>query len=291
MVRIAAFSGSAGQVAAITAMMDGTNLRHPAMGGLEQQMRLHLLNPNTTESMTSLMARSAASVASPGTEIFPTTARVGFPYVSSRVEAEISATHILETIAEHHHEMDAVIISAFGDPGIVGARQLFDIPVVGVAEAAMLTACALGDRFSIITFSDQIVDWFHDCVLRAGLENRLASMRSPREAFQSIENVQEELAERLVELVDEAVRVDRADVAILAGGPLAGLSGKVADRLPIPAVDPVAAAVVLTEGLVRLRPGKAKAGGYARPPAKSSTGLPDILANRIEHTDDAAPEA
>lgn len=253
-------------------------------------MKLHLLNPNTTESMTALMASSASSVASPGTEIFPTTARVGFPYVSSRVEAEISATHIFETIAEHQNEMDAVIISAFGDPGIVGARQLFDIPVVGVSEAAMLTACALGDRFSIVTFSDHMVDWFHDCVLRAGLENRLAGMRTPSEAFHSIENVQDELAERLVELVEEAVRVDRADVAILGGGPLAGLSGKVADRLPIPVVDPVAAAVVFTEGLVRLHMGTAKAGGYARPPAKSSIGLPDILAKRIEHTDDSAPE-
>ncbi|MEM8954047.1 MAG: aspartate/glutamate racemase family protein [Verrucomicrobiota bacterium] len=252
-------------------------------------MKLHLLNPNTSASMTSLMAGAASSVASPGTEIFPTTARIGFPYVSSRVEAEICATHIFETIAEHHKEMDAVIISAFGDPGLIGARQLFDIPVVGVAEAAMLTACALGERFSIVTFSDGLADWFHDSVLRAGLERRFAGMRLPSEGFQSIDDVQDELAERLVELVEEAVRVDRADVAILAGGPLAGLAAKVGHRLPVPAVDPVASAVVFAEGLVRLGVGVAKAGGFARPPAKSSIGLPDSLAKRIEHTDDSAP--
>lgn len=236
--------------------------------------------------MTSLMASAASSVASPGTEIFPTTARVGFPLVSSRVEAEVSATHIFETIAEHHADMDAVIISAFGDPGIIGARQLFDIPVIGVAEASMLTACALGGRFSIVTFSHQLADFFHDCVTRTGLESRYAGMRLPSEGFQSIDNVREELEDRLVELVEEAVRIDGADVAVLAGGPLAGLASKIGHRLPVPAVDPVPSAVVFAEGLVRLRLGIAKEGSFARPPAKSSIGLPDILARRIERKDD-----
>lgn len=253
-------------------------------------MKLHLLNPNTSEAMTETMAAAAKTAASPGTEIVPTTARIGFPYVSSRVEAEICAPHVFEVIAEHQAEMDAVIISAFGDPGLVGARQLFDMPVVGVAEAAMLTACALGERFSIVTFSENLVDFFHDSVVRTGLQGRFAGMRLPSEGFQSIDNVQAELADSLVELVDEAVRVDRADVAILGGGPLAGLATKVADRLPVPVVDPVPAAVVFAEGLVRQRFHKATAGGFARPPAKASVGLPESLAKRIDHTDDPAPD-
>ncbi len=253
-------------------------------------MKLQLLNPNTSEDMTVVMADAARSAASPGTEIVPTTARIGFPYVSSRVEAEICAPHIFEIIAEHQAEVDGVIISAFGDPGLVGARQLFDTPVIGVAEAAMLTACALGDRFSIVTFSENLLDFFHDSIVRTGLEGRFTGFRRPSEGFQSIDNVQEELADRLVELVEEAVRVDRCDVAILGGGPLAGLSAKVADRLPVPVVDPVAAAVVFAEGIVRQRYRKAEVGGYARPPAKPTVGLPDALAKRIERNDDPASE-
>lgn len=254
-------------------------------------MKLLLVNPNTSEAMTSLMADAASSIASPGTDIVPTTARVGFPFVSSRVEAEISAPHIFETIAEHHADVDGVIISAFGDPGIVGARQLFDIPVIGVSEAAMLTACALGDRFSIITFSERFAAWFYDCVLRTGLERRFAGFRFPDEDFRSIDTVQEDLAETMVHIVEEAARVDGAEVVIFGGGPLAGLAAKVAHRLPIPVVDPVASAVVFAEGLVRLRTRKAKVGGSARPPAKSSTGIADSLAKRIEHTDKAEPIA
>ncbi len=248
-------------------------------------MRLLLLNPNTSDSLTSLMMDSASKMASPGIEIIATTASVGFPYISSRAEAEISATQVLETIAEHHKDVDAVIIAAFGDPGLIGARQLFDIPVVGVAEAAMLTACALGHRFSIVTFSSNLADWYCDGVQRAGLESRFAGIRTPSEGFQSIDRVQEELGETLIGLVEEAVCLDGADVAVLGGAPLAGLAANVSDRLPIPIVDPVAAGVLFAESLVRIRPGIARAGGFARPLAKSSIGLSDSLAKRIDHTD------
>lgn len=235
--------------------------------------------------MTSLMENAASNVAAPETEILATTSRAGFPYISSRVEAELSAVHILETIAEHHNDVDAVIISGFGDPGLDGARQLFDLPVVGVSEAAILTACALGDRFSIVTFTDRFGPLYNDCVLRAGLAQRFAGFCFPRVAFPSIDTVQQDLAGSLVELVEEAVRTERADVVILAGGPLAGLARKVAHRVPIPLIDPVENAVVFAEGLVRQRLGKAMSGSTARPPAKVSVGLPDRLAKRLEHMD------
>ncbi len=30
-----------------------------------------------------------------------------------------------------------MVIAAFGDPGLIAARELFDLPIVGMAEAAM----------------------------------------------------------------------------------------------------------------------------------------------------------
>jgi len=56
-------------------------------------------------------------------------------------------------LAEAHRNVDGAILAAYGDPGLFGARELFDIPVVGVSEAAMLTACMVGQRFVIVTFA------------------------------------------------------------------------------------------------------------------------------------------
>jgi len=68
---------------------------------------------------------------------------------------------------------------------------------------------------------------------------------------------------------------------ILAGVPLAGLAPPVADRVPVPLVDPVAAAVTQAEALVSLAARKGTRGGFGRPPGKPSTGLAPALAARI----------
>jgi len=87
----------------------------------------------------------------------------------------------------------------------------------------------------------------------------------------------------LVQLANRAVEQDDADVVILSGAPLAGLAAKVRDRIPVPVVDPIAAAVKLAETLVTLKPRKAVAGTFRRPDPKPTTGLAGPLAAMIEH--------
>ena len=76
---------------------------------------------------------------------------------------------------------------------------------------------------------------------------------------------------------------DGADVVILSGAPLAGLAAKVRDRIPVPVVDPVAAAVRQAETLAMLKPRKAVAGTFRRPDPKPTRGLAAPLAAIIEH--------
>lgn len=247
--------------------------------------RILLLNPNTTSSVTDLMMAAGQAVASPGTVLVPLTAPRGFPYISTRAEAQIGGAVVLEMLAEVHREMDAAIVAAFGDPGLLGARELFDIPVIGVSEAAMLTACMLGQRFALVTFTRALCPWFRDCVDLHGLGRRCASIVALDGPVSSIEEVRDRHEDRLVRLANETVRDTGADVLIFAGAPLAGLANKVVDRLPVPIVDPVAAAVKQAELLVALTPRKAVGGSFARPASKPSIGLPVPLADRMSHAD------
>lgn len=246
-------------------------------------MQILLLNPNTTESVTDLMMAAGREAAGSGTHLVPATAARGVPYIATRAEAQIGGAIALEMLAERHHEVDAAIIAAFGDPGLFGARELFDIPVIGMAEAAMLTACMLGRRFAIVTFARALGPWFRECVEMHRLEARCAGVRMLDEAFANISEVQEEKEGLLVDLANRAVREDEADVIILAGAPLSGLARKVRDRIPVPVVDQVAAAVKQAEALVALRPRKATAGTFRRPDAKPTKGIAEPLAGRIEH--------
>ncbi len=242
-----------------------------------------MLNPNTTVAVTDLLVAVGAQVAATGTEIVPLTAARGVPYIATRAEAQIGGAIALEMLAEHHRTVDVAIIAAFGDPGLQGARELFDIPVVGMAEAAMLTACMLGRRFAIVTFATALGPWYQDCVDIHGMSGRCAGIRMLDGSFRAITDVQDEKEALLVELALRTLDETDADVLIFGGAPLAGLAAKVKQQIPVPIVDQVQAAVKLAEGLVALAPRKAVRGTYRRPAAKPTIGLPSALADHIEH--------
>jgi allantoin racemase len=241
-------------------------------------VKLLLLNPNTTAALTHRMHAVAANAAAAETVIEAVTAPRGVPYIASRTEAQIGGAVALEVAAERRGLQDGVILAAFGDPGLGALREMLDVPVVGMAEAAMHTACLLGRRFAIVTFAQALEPWFQECVELNGLAGRCAGIRCATGAFSNIDAVQEEMEERLVETVQTCLKHEQPDVVILAGAPLAGLAYTIRDRIEVPLVDGVVAAVKLTEALVTLGPRKPVRGSFSRPPAKSSTGLNQALA-------------
>lgn len=240
-------------------------------------MRILMINPNMTQSMTDAMADVALETAGDIAQIIPSTATQGFPYISSRAEAQIAGAHVLETIAAHQGQVDAVIVAAFGDPGLVAARELFDIPVVGMAEAAVLMAAMLGERFAVVTFSPHMVRWYQDCVLQTGLGARFTGVRCPENPPESIDNIAIELKGDLIALAGQATAEDGADVIIMGGAPLAGLAPKIAQEANGILIDPIAAATAQAIAMLKLSPNLTN---RAAPPAtKASTGLsPDLEA-------------
>jgi Asp/Glu/hydantoin racemase len=244
-------------------------------------MRLLIVNPNTSERVTELIAREAERVAAPGTKVIAATARFGVSYIETPGEAVVAAHATLEALAEHATACDAAIIAAFADPGLDGARAVLDIPVVGIAQAAMTTASLLGNRFSLVSISRRMIPLFHACVERNGMASRLASVRMVEGSVRDVATARVELEARLVELCHRAVDEDGADVVILAGGPLAGLADQVSGRIPVPVVDGVASAVRLAEGLVAGH-GRPRRAAERRRSEKTFTGISPALAAILE---------
>lgn len=244
-------------------------------------MKLLLINPNISASVSELIRAEAQRSASPGTEIEVLTAPFGVAYIETRFEALIGAFAAAEVAAEHHVRADAVIVAAFGDPGLSGLREALPCPVTGLTEAALASACLLGHRFSIIAISQRIRPWYRETVQACGLTGRLASIRGLDEPLADIGSVQDDQGERLRQLALRAVDEDGADVIVLAGAPLAGLARALGDRLPVPVVDGVSSAVRHAQSLVALRPRRPTAGSFAAPPAKPNQGLSPALARLL----------
>jgi len=247
-------------------------------------MKLLLINPNISDSVSGLIRAEAIRSASPGTEIEVLTAPFGVAYIETRFEALIGAYAAAELAAEHHERFDAVVVAAFGDPGLAGLREALPCPVTGLTEAALASACLLGQRFSIVAISQRIRAWYRETVEHCGLAGRLASIRGLDEALADIGNVQGDQGERLVRLAERCVDEDGADVIVLAGAPLAGLARSIRGRLPVPSVDGVSSAVRHAETLFALQPGRATRGSFAPPPVKPNQGLSPALATLLDRS-------
>ena len=95
-------------------------------------MRLLIINPNTSDSVTELIAAEARRSASPGTGLTVLTAPFGVAYIETRFEALIGAYATAQLAAERHTGHDAVIVAAFGDPGLTALREVLPVPVLGM---------------------------------------------------------------------------------------------------------------------------------------------------------------
>jgi allantoin racemase len=141
----------------------------------------------------------------------------------------------------------------------------------------------LGRKFAIVSFAKALEPWFAEIVDWHGMSSRCAAIQMLDSAFTNINDVADEKEQLLVDLANRVVTHNGADVVILAGAPLAGLATKLRERVPVPLVDGIQAAVTMAEGLVRLNPRKATVGTYRRPGPKDSTGLSKALADVIGH--------
>lgn len=245
-------------------------------------MRLLLVNPNISDSVSDLIRAEARRSAAPGTEVEVATAPFGVAYIETRFEAMVGAYAAAQVAAEHLGRCDAVVVAAFGDPGLAALREVLPVPVTGMTEAALASAHLLGHRISIIAISQRIQAWYREVVESYGFGSRLASIRALDRPISAIGGVQEEHAQALKALAERAVAEDGAEVIILAGAPLAGLARSLHGRLPVPVVDGVSSAVRHAETLVALQPGRPRQGSFAPPPAKPHRGLPDAIARLLD---------
>ena len=243
-------------------------------------MKILLYNPNTSASITEKLYETAKLVISRDTNLIPKTAEKGFPYISTKVEAQITGTLVLEKIAEIHSQYDAIIIAAFGDPGLVPAKTLFNLPIIGLGEAAMLSACLFGKKFSIISFTNAMTSWYEESVELLGLQSRYAGFRAIDGVNLTIDKIQSLQKKSLVESAKNAINIDGGEVVIFAGAPLSGFKKIVQKEISVPVIDCAEAAVKQAELAVVMNQNTIK---KHKLPPKSSIGVEKKLSQLISH--------
>jgi len=242
---------------------------------------LLLINPNTTRSITDLVLKHAARFAAEDTTLRGVTAVFGPRVVASRAGYAIAGHAGLDALANDKRPHDAVVLACFGDPGLAALKEASPVPVVGMAEASILRAAAIGKRFSIVTGGARWKPMLEEFVASQGLGARLASVRTVAPTGVEIARKPGAALAMLARSCAACVK-DGADVVILGGAGLAGLAEKLGHKVDVPLLDSVACAVARAEVLAA-RQRKQRRGrrtDAARPPV-GSVGLSPALARLL----------
>jgi allantoin racemase len=244
-------------------------------------MKILLINSNTSQVVTDKVAAGARAVASPGTEILAVCGDFGARVIGTRSEEAIAHHSTIALAARHAEGCDAAIIAVSYDTGLRGTRELLDIPVVGMTEAALLTACMLGGRMGLITFGARGRPVYEELVASYGLTSRIAGWRTVESTAAYQPGFDDELEALLVREAISLVEREFADTVVLTGAVMAGVGARIQSRVPVPVLDGIAAGVPQAELLARARWPKPTRGSYAAPGARELVNVDAAIAKRF----------
>jgi allantoin racemase len=155
----------------------------------------------------------------------------------------------LRRMVEADNAADAFVIACYSDPGLHLCQEGTRRPVFGIAECAVLTALARGERFGVIALAQKSIRRHVRYLRQMGLIERLAGER-PLDVSVA-ETASEGTLARMVETGRALVAEDGADVVIMGCAGMARHRRPLEDALGVPVIDPTQAAVAMAIGTVQ----------------------------------------
>ncbi len=100
-------------------------------------MRILVMNPNSTASMTDKIVESARRVASEGTTMIGATGKAPAPAsIEGHHDEAMSVPGLIARLKQAETQgIDGVVVACFDDPGIGACREVVSGPVLGICEA------------------------------------------------------------------------------------------------------------------------------------------------------------
>ncbi|MES2976867.1 MAG: aspartate/glutamate racemase family protein [Pseudomonadota bacterium] len=244
-------------------------------------MRILLLNANTSEFVTQRVTVHARQAARPGTEIVAASASFGARIIGTRTELAIAEHATLDALARHAPGCDAVVLAVSYDTALNAAREMLDIPVVGITEAAIATASMLGTRVGVIMFGPRVLALYQENAMLRGQHTRIAGWRALESSAPYGDGPQTEVDQMVVDAAHDLIDRDGCEAVVLAGAVMAGVPQRLQAHVPVPLLEGISCGVAHAEMLVHLACPKATRGSLSRLPARELVGVGEALAARF----------
>lgn len=218
--------------------------------------RILVVNPNTNPDTTEMLYRHFVdSLGAVPVEVTAVTALQGPRMITTPEALDAAAEHVVRVVQADIADAsvvgggrpDAVVVGAFGDPGVPELRELSELdgtPVIGIGEASVREATADGDLFAIATTTGELEESLAALVDRAGGTEMYTGLEltdtDPLVLATSADSRGDSRRE-LATAVDRAL-VKGARRVVIGGGPLSDAARDLVDDYPGVIVEPLGAA-------------------------------------------------
>lgn len=242
-------------------------------------MRIKAVIPNYgAHALENVFRHAIDAVKAPDTEVTLEFVKGGVESIENSYDEQVSLLYIIQAMETAGKEgYDGATVLCAGDPAISAARDVLDIPVVGIFEPAVYVACLLGRKFSVVTVLDDAVPLLEQQIVSLGVERRCASVRSVNIPVLDLETNPKRTVECLSAESEKAIRDDRADTIILGCAGMAEVAKAVSARVGVPVIDPVVAGIKMLELLHALGLSQSRK-AYFKPRPKKRVCAPPVVA-------------
>ncbi|MCZ6772368.1 MAG: aspartate/glutamate racemase family protein [Proteobacteria bacterium] len=232
-------------------------------------MKIMVVNPNSTQSMTAKIGICARSIAAPGTKIVAVNPSDSPLSIEGHGDGAMAIPGLLAEIRKGEAEgFDGYVIACFDDPGLDACREVAVGPVVGICEAAMHAASMIATGFSVVTTLSRSIPIIEELAEKYGMHRKCRRVRASEVPVLALEDEGNEAREKIRDEILRAIAEDRCEAVLLGCAGMADLTDWLSDETGIPVIDGVVCAVKMVEALVGAGLATSKVGGYAAPRVK-----------------------
>ncbi|SFS09301.1 aspartate/glutamate racemase family protein [Yoonia litorea] len=212
---------------------------------------LIIINPNSSDAVTAGIDRAVDPLRRLGIPIRCLTLAEGPPGIESQKQADLTIAPMLK-LAAAQKDAAGYVIACFGDPGLNALRDQTTLPVVGIQEAAVMSALTLGQRFGVIAILPASIPRHLRAFGAMGVLGRLAGDRALGLGVADLADPDKSLAAMIAtgkRLRDE----DGADVLIMGCAGMAHYRATLETETGLPVVEPSQAGAALALSHIALK--------------------------------------
>lgn len=182
--------------------------------------RICIYNPNTSAVVSRILGRAAGKVAAGRALIEVRSAPFGAKALETPADLQC-ARQAIARMASTETWADAIIIGAFGDPGLDHVFRHSPRPVTGIGKAGLLAAARQG-KFEILTLSVKLRQAILAQARDYGVVDRLTGLHFLSDSVLDIANCPDQCRPAILQAARDA-RTRGASCLLLGGAPFSGM--------------------------------------------------------------------